>query len=100
MNSKSNTKNLKLVEQTDQRHIHNLKKHLNAVETIGQANGYRRRRLRDQNTINYKNEYDRITGELSQSNFLVQIRHALQQRRRISRDAYDDSQTAKDIIFL
>ena len=59
----------------------------------------RRRRLRNQNNINYKNEYNRLTGELSQSNIHVQTRHTLEQRRRMIRDAYDDSQTAQDIIF-
>ena len=82
-----------------QRQINNLKKHLNSVETIGQSHGCRRRRLRDPTNINYMSEYDRITGELSQSNIPVQTRHALEQRRRMIRNAYDDSQPAGDIIF-
>ena len=35
---------------------------MNAVETTGQANNYRRRRVSDPNNKNYKNEYARITG--------------------------------------
>ena len=40
--------------------INHVKNHLKAVETIGQANDYKRRRLRDQNNINYKNESDSV----------------------------------------
>ena len=83
MNSKSKTKLTKLIQQMHANQITHLKKHLIAVETIGQANDYRRRRLREQNNINYKNEYDRIVGELSQSNILVQTRHAFEQRKKI-----------------
>lgn len=82
-----------------QNQINHLKKHLNAVETIEQFNDYRRRRLRDQNNINYKNEYDRIVGYLSQSNIPVHTRHTLEQRKKIIKQAYDDSLTAKDILF-
>ncbi|MFM7990108.1 MAG: hypothetical protein ACKPKO_63415, partial [Candidatus Fonsibacter sp.] len=60
MNSKSKTELAKYILQMHQNQINHVKKHLNAVETIGQANDYRRRRLRQQNNINYKNEYDRI----------------------------------------
>ena len=42
--------------------INNLRKEMNAVETTGQANNYRRRRVSDPNNKNYKNEYARITG--------------------------------------
>ena len=72
MNSKSKTKLTKYIQQMHQNQINNLKKHLNAVETIGQANDYRRRRLREQKNINYKSEYARIVGELTQSNIPVQ----------------------------
>ena len=72
---------------------------MNAVETIGQANNYRRRRVSDPNNINYKSEHDIITGKLSQSNIPVQTRHRLEQRKRMIKEAYDASLTAKDIIF-
>ena len=90
---------IKLVKQMQINQLNHLKKEMGAVESIGQANNYRRRRLRDQNNINYKNEYDRITGELSQSNIPVQTRHRLEQRKTMIKDAYDASITAKDIIF-
>ena len=99
MNSKSKTKLTKLIQQMHENQINHLKKHLNAVETIGQANDYRRRRLKEQNNINYKNEYDRIVGELSQSNIPVQTRHAFEQRKRMIKKSYDDSLTAKDSLF-
>ena len=59
---------------------------MQAIETIGQSNNYRRRRLRDQNDINFKSEYDRITGELSQSNILEQIT-ATQARHKVLKKA-------------
>ncbi len=82
MNSKSKTKLTKYIQQMHQHQTNRLKNLLNAVETIGQANDYRRRRLREQNNINYKNEYDRIVGELSQSNIPVRTRHAFEQRKK------------------
>ena len=46
------------------------------------------------------NEYDRIVGELSQSNIPVHTRHAIeQQREKMIKQAYDDSLTAKDMLF-
>ncbi|MFM7278089.1 MAG: hypothetical protein ACKO1I_10620 [Microcystis aeruginosa] len=99
MNTKSKTKLTKLIQQMHENQINHLKKHLNAVETMGQANDYRRRRLTEQNNINYKNEYDRIVGELSQSNIPVRTRHAFEQRKKMIKKAYDDSLTAKDILF-
>ena len=90
---------IKLVKQMQINQLNHLKKEMDAIETIDRANNYRRRRLRDQNNINYKNEYDRITGELSQSNIPVQTRHRLEQRKRMIKEAYDASLTAKDIIF-
>ena len=100
MNSKNKTKLTKFIQQMHLNQINNLKKHLNAIETIGQANDYRRRRLREQNNINYKNEYDRVVGELSQSNIPVQTRHTFGHRKRMIKKAYDDSLTAKDMFFL
>ncbi|MFM7979987.1 MAG: hypothetical protein ACKPKO_11795 [Candidatus Fonsibacter sp.] len=88
-----------MIQQTHQNRINHLKKHLNAVETIGQANDYRRRSLEEQNNINYKNEYDRIVGELSQYNIPVQTRHAFEQRKKMIKQAYDDSLTAEDSLF-
>ncbi|MFM7978725.1 MAG: hypothetical protein ACKPKO_05365 [Candidatus Fonsibacter sp.] len=46
MNSTSKTKLTKLIQQMHANQINNLKKHLHAVETIGQANDYKRRRLK------------------------------------------------------
>ena len=91
---------MKLVNQMQINQINHLKKNMGAVEPIGQANNYRRRRLRDQNNRNYKNEYDIIKGELSQSNTPVQTRHRLEQRKRMIKEAYDASITAKDVICV
>ena len=93
MNSKSKTKLTKLIQQMHENQINH------SVETIGQANDYRRSRLKEQNNINYNNEYDRIVGELSQSNIPVRTRHAFEQRKRMIKQAYDDSLTAKYILF-
>ena len=95
----SKANRIKLVKQMQINQLNHLKKEMDAIETIHRASDFRRRRLRDQNNINYKNEYDRITGELSQSNIPVQTRHRLEQRKKMIKDAYDASFTAKDIIF-
>ena len=95
----SKANRIKLIKQMQINQLNHLKKEMDAIETIHRANDYRRRRLRDQNNINYKNEYDRITGELSQSNIPVQTRHRLEQRKKMIKEAYDASLTAKDIIF-
>ena len=95
----SKANRIKLVKQMQINQLNHLKKEMDAIETIDRANNYRRRRLRDQQNINYKNEYDRIIGELSQSNIPVQTRHRLEQRKRMIKEAYDASLTAKYIIF-
>ena len=94
----SKANRIKLIKQMQINQLNHLKKEMDAIETIHRANDYRRRRLRDQNNINYKNEYDRITGELSQSNIPVQTRHRLEQRKKMIKEAYDASLTAKYII--
>ena len=53
---------------------------MKGIESLETNNHYRVRRLRHQKNINYKNEYDRLMGELSQSNIpeqtaAIQARH-------------------------
>ena len=48
---------------------------MKGISTIGNTNHYRRRRLRVQNNIHYKNEYERLVGELSQANLPYDVRH-------------------------
>ena len=62
------------------RQIQHLRKEMKGIESLGANNHYRMRRLRHQQNMNYKNEYDRLLGELSQSNIpeqtaAIQARH-------------------------
>ena len=36
------------------RHLDHIKKEINGIETIGAINNYRRRRVKQQNNMNYK----------------------------------------------
>ena len=70
------------------------------IETIGEITNYRRRRMKQLNSMNYKNEYDRLIGELSQINVPYSLRHKIEQRKRTIKQAYQYSQLAKNIILL
>ena len=66
--------------------IQHLRKEMKGIESLGANNHYRLRRLRQQQNINYKNEYDRLLGELSQSNIPEQTA-AIQARHKVLKKA-------------
>ena len=79
------------------RHLDHIKKQMTAIETIGEITNYRRRRMKQQNYISYNSKSDRPIGELSQ---IHSVRHKIEQRRLTIKQAYQDSQLAKNILFL
>ena len=78
---------------------HLKKKEMQGISTIGNSNNYRRRKLKQQTNINYKNEYDRLVGELSQTNLPYDVRHKIEQRQKVIKQVYQDNQIAKYILF-
>ena len=56
---------------------------------------YAQKRLEQEKTTNYTNEYDRLVGELSQTNVPYLIRHTIEQRMKTVKQTYSDSQLAK-----
>lgn len=79
--------------------IKHLKDQLEAIDTIKRHNLYRRNYLQQQKNINYKNEYDRLIGELSQTNLPDPLRTKLTKRKNLLKKLYEDSEEAKQKIF-
>ena len=70
----------KTLREMQLRQIQHLRKEMQNIESLGANSHYRMRRLRLQQNMNYKNEYDRLLGELSRSNIpeqtaAIQARH-------------------------
>ena len=68
--------------------------------TIGALKNYKRRRLRQQNNVSYKNEDNKLTGNWSQTNIPLRVRKRMLHRRDMLKQAYHDSQVAKYILLL
>ena len=49
--------------------------------------------------MNYKDEYDRLIGELSQTTITPRTRDQTESRKRDIKDAYQGSQYVKNILF-
>ena len=58
-----------------------LKKELEAVEAIKSYNFNRVKFLERQNNLNYKNEYDRLEGELSRGNITGYAKINIEKRK-------------------
>ena len=58
-----------------------LKKELEAVEAIKSYNFNRVKFLERQNNLNYKNEYDRLEGELSRGNITGYAKGNIEKRK-------------------
>ena len=54
---------------------------MRAIQTLGDSKNYTSKRLREQNNINYTTEYDRLAGELSQTNGQYAVMHNIEQRQ-------------------
>ena len=64
------------------RHLDHIKKDMNGIEAIGEITNHRRRRVKQQNHMNYKSEYDRLLGDESQINVRYSFRHTIEQRKQ------------------
>ena len=63
---------------------------MNCIETIGEITKYRRRKMKQQNSMNYKSKYDRLIGKLSKPNVSYGVRLNIEQRNQILKQAYQD----------
>ena len=64
------------------RQIQHLKKELEAIQTIKDFNLHRYKVLQLQENKNYINEYQRILGELSQTNLPPDVKRRLRGRKK------------------
>ena len=78
--------------------LNHLKKEMQGIETICDYASYRRRRAKQQKNMNIKNEYDRLIGELSQTNITAGTRDRSERRKREIKAAYQGSQHEKNIL--
>ena len=62
--------------------LNHLKKEMAGIEAISDYTSYRRRRAKQQKNMNIKNEYDRLIGELSQTNITARTRDRIERRKR------------------
>ena len=69
-----------------------LKKELEAVEAVKSYNFNRVKFLERQNNLNYKNEYDRLEGELSRGNITGYAKRNIEKRKEFLKKIYDDFQ--------
>ena len=69
-----------------------LKKELEAVEAVKSYNFNRVKFLEKQKHLNYKNEYDRLEGELSRGNITGYAKRNIEKRKEFLKKIYDDFQ--------
>ena len=75
------------------------KKQTEGIQSIRDYTRYRLRRTKQHNNMNYKDEYDRLVGELSQTTVTQRTRDRIERRMRDIDDAYQGSQYIKDILL-
>ena len=76
-----------------------MRKEMKGIEAISDYTSYRRRRAKQQKNMNYKNEYDRLTGELSQTTITAGTRDRIERRKRDIKAAYQGSHPDNNIIL-
>ena len=69
------------------------------IEAISDYTSYSRRRAKQQKNMNYKSEYDRLIGELSQTTITPGTRDRIERRKRDIKVAYHGSQYTKNILL-
>ena len=89
----------KLIKEMQLNQLNHLKKEMQGIEAISEYTSYRRRRAKQQKNMNIKNEYDRLIGELSQTNIAAGTRDRIERRKRDIKAAYQGSQHEKNIIL-
>lgn len=82
------------------RQIQHLQKQLDAIETIKNYNLHRDRFLQQQKNKNYRNEYERLLGELSQNtNLPATTKKKLHKRKAVLKEILDNSDKERQIIL-
>ena len=81
------------------RQIQHLQKELDAIQTIKNYNLHRYRVLQQQRNKDYRNEYDRLIGELSKTNLRPTVKHELRKRAQALNKCMKTMKTLK-IYFL
>ena len=79
--------------------LNHLKKAMQGIVAISDYTSYRRRRAKQQKNMNYKNEYDRLIGELSQTTITAGTRDRIERRKRDINASYQGSQHENNILL-
>ena len=69
------------------------------IEAISDYTSYSRHRAKQQNNMNYKSEYDRLIGELSQTTVTPGTRDRIERRKRDIQAAYQGRQYTNNILL-
>ena len=93
------TKLAKLIKEMQLNQLNHLKKEMTGIETISEYTCYRRRRAKQQKNMNIKNEYDRLIGELTQTNITAGTKDRIARRKRDIKATYQGSQHEKNILL-
>ena len=72
--------------------LNHVKKEMQGIEAISDYTSYRRGRAKQASNMNYKSEYDRLIGELSQTTITPGTRDRIERRKRAIKAAYQGSQ--------
>ena len=89
----------KLIKEMQLNQLNHLKKEMQGIEAISDFISYRRRRAKQQKNMNIKNEYDRLIGELSQTNITAGPRDRIERRNGDIKAAYQGSQRETNILL-
>ena len=93
------TKLAKLIKEMQLNQLNHLKKEMQGIKAISDYTSYRRRRAKQQKNMHIKNEYDRLIGELSQTNITTQTKDRIERRKRDIKATYQGSQHENNIIL-
>ena len=80
------------------RQIQHLQKELDAIQTIKNYNLHRYRVLQQQRNKDYRNEYDRLIGELSKTNLRPTVKHELRKIAQALKQMHEDNEEIKNIF--
>ena len=96
---KVNKTRLVKVNKEMQLNKNHLSKEMKGIEAIVDYTSYSRRRAKQQNNMNYKSEYDRLIGELSQTTVTPGTRDRIERRKRDIQAAYQGRQYTNNILL-
>ena len=79
--------------------LNHVKKEMQGIEAISDYTSYRRGRAKQASNMNYKSEYDRLIGELSQTTVTPGTRDRIERRKRDIQAAYQGRQYTNNILL-